>query len=82
MAIKKYSASYTQVYNWVKKYEEHWQAGLEDHRGHCIKDQANRKLTREEELELELAALKKRNIDLEAENFFLKKLRALKRSEK
>lgn len=82
MAIKKYSASYTQVYNWVKKYEEHGQAGLEDHHGHCIKDQANRKLTREEELELELAALKKRNIDLEAENFFLKKLRALKRSEK
>ena len=82
MEIEKYGVSYTQVYNWVKKYEEHGQAGLEDHRGHRIKDQVNRKLTREEELELELAALKKRNTDLEAENFFLKKLRALKRSEK
>lgn len=82
MAIKKYGVSYTQVYNWVKKYEEYGQAGLEDHRGHRIEDQASRKLTREEELELELAALKKRNTDLEAENFFLKKLRALKRSEK
>lgn len=82
MAIEKYGVSYTQVYNWVKKYEAHGQAGLENHRGQRVKDQPNRKLTREEELELELVALKKRNTDLEAENFFLKKLRALKRSEK
>lgn len=82
MAIEKYGVSYTQIYNWVKKYEAQGQAGLEDRRGQPVKGQANRKITREEKLELELVALKKRNTDLEAENFFLKKLRALKRSER
>ncbi|WP_375139115.1 transposase [Limosilactobacillus rudii] len=82
MAIKKYGVSYNQIYSWVRKYEAQGQSGLEDRRGQRIKDQPNRKLTYEEKLELEIAALKKRNTDLEAENFFLKKLRALRKLEK
>ena len=32
-AAEKYGVSYSQVYNWVKNYEKHGEAGLEDRRG-------------------------------------------------
>ena len=52
----KYNVSYQQVYQWVKKFREKGEAGLEDRRGKRLKDQIPR--TREEELEIEIARLK------------------------
>ena len=52
----KFNVSYQQVYQWVKKFKEKGNAGLEDRRGKRLKDQTPR--TREEELEIEVAKLK------------------------
>ena len=45
----KFNVSYQQVYQWVKKFKEKGNAGLEDRRGKRLKDQTPR--TREEELD-------------------------------
>ena len=70
----KYGCSYSQVYEWVCKYEEQGNDGLADKRGHHKKEED---LT---ELEAALRRAKKAEEQvrrLEVENEFLKKLNAL-----
>ncbi len=68
----KYNVSYQQVYQWVKKFKEKGNAGLEDRRGKRLKDQTPR--TREEELEIEIAKLKHELYMTKMERDVLKKL--------
>ena len=65
----KFNCSYTQVYQWVKKYSENGSEGLSDKRGHRKSEEA---LTDTEKLEREMAKLRKRNEELEMENKLLK----------
>ncbi|WP_413481741.1 IS3 family transposase [Mammaliicoccus vitulinus] len=67
---EKYSVTYGQVYNWVKKYKAHGNAGLEDGRG---KGKPQSIMTEEEIKDAEIKALKERNKYLEMENEVLKK---------
>ena len=68
----KFNVSYQQVYQWVKKFKEKGDAGLEDRRGKRLKDQTPR--TREEELEIEIAKLKHELYMTRMERDVLKKL--------
>ena len=72
-AASKFNCSYTQVYQWVKKYSENGKAGLSDKRGHRKSEES---LTDTEKLERAMAKLRKRNEELEMENKLLKKLNA------
>lgn len=74
-----FNVSYQQVYQWVKKYKEKGEAGLEDRRGKRLKDQAPR--TREEELEIEVARLKHELYMTQMERDLLKKLDEIERRE-
>ena len=67
----KFNCSYTQVYQWVKKYSENGEEGLKDNRGHRKPEEV---LTETEKLERELKKLQNRNEELERENILLKKL--------
>ena len=71
-AALKFNVSYQQVYQWVKKFKEKGEAGLEDRRGKRLKDQTPR--TREEELEIEIAKLKHELYMTKMERDVLKKL--------
>ena len=73
---EKYSVTYGQVYNWVKKYKAHGNAGLEDGRG---KGKPQSIMTEEEIKDAEIKALKERNKYLEMENEVLKKRREFER---
>ena len=73
----KFNVSYQQVYQWVKKFKEKGEAGLEDRRGKRLKDQTPR--TREEELEIEIAKLKHELYMTKMERDVLKKLDAIVR---
>ena len=75
----KFNVSYQQVYQWVKKYKEKGEAGLEDRRGKRLKDQTPR--TREEELEIEIAKLKHELYMTKMERDVLKKLDEIERRE-
>ena len=75
----KFNVSYQQVYQWVKKYQEKGDAGLEDRRGKRLKDQTPR--TREEELEVEVARLKHELYMTQMERDLLKKLDEIERRE-
>jgi len=75
----KFNVSYQQVYQWVKKYKEKGDAGLEDRRGKRLKDQTPR--TREEELEIEIAKLKHELYMTQMERDLLKKLDEIERRE-
>ena len=68
----KFNVSYQQVYQWVKKFKEKGDTGLEDRRGKRLKDQTPR--TREEELEIEIAKLKHELYMTKMERDVLKKL--------
>ena len=68
----KFNVSYQQVYQWVKKFKEKGDAGLEDRRGKRLKDQTPR--TREEEMEIEIAKLKHELYMTKMERDVLKKL--------
>ena len=68
----KFNVSYQQVYQWVKKFKEKGDAGLEDRRGKRLKDQTPR--TREEELEIEIAKLKHELYMTRMERDVLKKM--------
>lgn len=72
----KYSVTYGQVYNWVKKYKNHGNAGLEDGRG---KGKPQSIMTEDEMKDAEIKALKERNKYLEMENEVLKKRREFER---
>lgn len=76
----KYKCSYQQVRNWVQKYEEMGQAGLEDRRGRRIGSLPSR--TPEEELRDKIAELERKNYDLQMENDLLKKVRELERRDR
>ena len=78
-AAVKYQVSYQQVRNWVLRFKEKGEAGLEDRRGQRKKDQAPR--TREEELEQRIAQLEHEKYLLEAENWLLKKVKELERGD-
>ena len=75
----KFNVSYQQVYQWVKKFKEKGNAGLEDRRGKRLKDQTPR--TREEELEIENAKLKHELYMAQMERDLLKKLDEIERRE-
>ncbi|WP_353462528.1 IS3 family transposase [Mammaliicoccus sciuri] len=75
---EKYQVNYSQVYNWVKKYEKHGDIGLVDGRG---KGKPVEALTREEELELKIKALEQRNKFLQMENEVLKKQEEIERQD-
>lgn len=81
-AIKKYQVSYSQVYTWVRKYEHFGLDGLKDHRGKQLASRSPQELTTEQKYQLQLQKLKHENQLLAAENYYLKKLRALKRNQK
>jgi len=72
---KKYECSYQQVRNWVKRYEEMGEAGLQDRRGKRAGSMPSR--TPEEELRDKIAELERKNRDLQMENDLLKKVREL-----
>lgn len=76
-AAVKNEVSYQQVRNWVLRYREMGEAGLEDRRGQRKKDQSPR--TREEELEQKIAQLEHEKYLLEAENWLLKKVKEMER---
>ena len=78
-AAVKYQVSYQQVRNWVLRFKEMGEAGLEDRRGQRKKDQTPR--TREEELEQKVAQLEHEKYLLEAENWLLKKVKELERGD-
>ena len=75
----KFNVSYQQVYQWVKKFKEKGDAGLEDRRGKRLKDQTPR--TREEELEVEIAKLKHELYMTQMERDLLKKVEEIERRE-
>lgn len=75
-AAAKYNCSYSQVYDWVRKYNECGEEGLADRRG--------KHKTEEQLSELELSERKNKLLEerikrLEIENEFLKKLNAIER---
>ena len=78
-AAVKYQVGYQQVRNWVLRFKEKGEAGLEDRRGQRKKDQTPR--TREEELEQRIAQLEHEKYLLEAENWLLKKVKELERGD-
>ena len=79
LAMKEYQVSYSQVYSWVKKYEQSGRDGLVDRRGKALPPKPEAELTPEEKLRREVGRLKAANEDLALENALLKKLSALER---
>ena len=73
----KYSASYQQVYTWVKKYKQLGEAGLEDRRGKRIAAQEPR--TELEEARIRIAQLEHDLYMAKMERDLLKKLDELER---
>lgn len=73
----KFNVSYQQVYNWVKKFKELGDAGLEDRRGKRVTEQVPR--TELEELKIKMAQLEHENYMLRMERDLLKKLDELER---
>ena len=72
--IEKYGVSYQQIYSWVRKYEEKGVDGLADKRG---RTKPFEEMTEIEKLRAENRILQARNLDLEIENSFIKKLKEL-----
>lgn len=73
----KYQIPYQNVYQWVARYEEQGEAGLEDRRGRRKGTMPSR--TPEEELQDELARLKRENYRLQMELDVTKKFQELER---
>lgn len=72
----KYEISYQQIYQWVRKYQEHGIDGLQDRRGKC---KAPEEMTEMDRLRAELKMEKAKNKQLEMENHILKKLKEIER---
>ena len=77
LAAETFDVSYTQVYQWVKKYEEFGEDGLSDKRG---KRKEESQLSELEKLQRENERLKKQLELKERENYVLKKLKEIERS--
>jgi transposase len=75
-AMEKYEVSYTQIYQWVKKYEEEGQGGLQDLRGKTV-EKDEEQLDELSKMKLEIKRLKARNEYLEMQDAFGKKLKEL-----
>ena len=75
----KYQVSYLNVYNWVKKYRELGDVGLEDRRGQRIAQQEPR--TEEEKLRVRVAQLEHELYLTKMERDLLKKLEEIERRE-
>lgn len=75
----KYNVSYQQVYQWVKKYKDKGDAGLEDRRGKRKKDQTPR--TELEKAQIEIGYLKHELYMTQMERDLLKKLDEIERRE-
>ena len=75
----KFNVSYQQVYQWVKKYKEMGEAGLEDRRGKRKKDQIPR--TELEKAQIEIERLKYELYMTKMERDLLKKLDEIERRE-
>lgn len=73
----RHDISYHQVYVWVKKYQEHGAAGLDDRRGRRTRQQTPR--TEVEQLQVRIAQLERENYILQVERDLLKKAGELKR---
>ena len=71
-----FNINYSQVYNWVKKYNLHGYDGLKDGRG---KGKPQSVLTPEEALKAEIKILKEKNKFLQMENDVLKKEEEIER---
>lgn len=76
LAAEHYNLSYSQVYQWVKKYEEEGEEGLRDRRG---RKQEEHELSESEKLKRQIELLEVRNRRLEMENEVLKKFQELER---
>ena len=74
LTIEKYGVSYQQIYLWVRKYEEKGVDGLVDKRG---RTKPIEEMTEIEKLRAENRLLQAKNLNLEMENAFIKKLREL-----
>ena len=74
MTIEKYGVSYQQIYSWVRKYEEKGVDGLADNRG---RTKPIEEMSEIEKLRAENRILQAKNLDLEIENAFIKKLKEL-----
>jgi len=77
LAAEAFDVSYTQVYQWVKKYEEFGENGLSDKRGKRKQDD---ELDEVERLKREVARLQQKLELKERENYVLKKLKEIERS--
>lgn len=73
---KQYEVSYQQVYQWVKKFEEHGELGLQDRRGRTKPEE---ELSAEDKFRIEIQRMERENQRLRAENLFLKKLEEIER---
>lgn len=71
-----FGVSYQQVYQWVQKYMENGQDGLEDKRG---RRKEEKELTSEEKVQRDMKQLERENERLRAEIAFLKKLEEIER---
>ena len=79
----KVNVSYQQVYNWVRKFGKDGSSGLVDRRGQRKKQlEPAKELTEVDRLKLENERLKQEKLMLEAENFILKKVGALRERSK
>lgn len=74
LAAEAFGVSYTQVYQWVKKYEEQGEEGLTDKRG---KRKEEAQLSELEKLQRENERLKRQLELKERENYVLKKLKEI-----
>jgi Transposase and inactivated derivatives len=74
LTIQTYGVSYQQIYSWVRKYEDKGVDGLADGRG---RTKPESEMTEIEKLRAENRILQARNLDLEIENAFIKKLKEL-----
>ena len=71
-AADKYSVPYASVYQWVKKYHEHGENGLNDKRGRAFFKESKKELTLEEKQAIEIEKLKR---ELEREKMVVQVLK-------
>ena len=76
LAAEKFEIAYSQVYNWVRKYNAEGEAGLKDERG---KRKSVENLSEIEKLKREVELLRRRNERLEMEAEVIKKFQEIER---
>lgn len=76
LAAEQFDVSYAQIYQWVKKYDEQGDMGLQDKRG---KHKADNELTEIEKLQRENQRLKYQLESQTRENILLKKVKEIER---